>query len=210
MNLIRTKYDDKYFKTINELPHFKDSVVKHRLKIIRDHQGSGELLEIGCGHGQLLSQLNGQFELTGMDISEHALEISRQHNPDCRHELGDIETESLPREKYDVVVAFDVLEHLKKPTQVMNKVMKSLKKNGVFVFSVPNNHGFLGGIFTRIINFFDRTHISTYTRKRWIELVKKQSGKYKVYNQHILGITTKSLAKFYAYNLIIVVLKTQM
>jgi hypothetical protein len=41
--------------------------------------------------------------------------------------------------------------------------------------SVPNNYGVIGGANTRLGNFFDRTHVSTFTPDTW-ERIFKHSG----------------------------------
>ena len=106
--------------------------------------------------------------------------------------------------KYDIILAFDVLEHLKDPEKEILKVKKSLKKNGVFIFSVPNNYGLYGKIMTSFFNYMDRTHISTYKRKKWIAILKDAGFKVEVYNQHQFGISKRDFTKHLAFNLVIV------
>lgn len=43
-----------------------------------------------------------------------------------------------PKGEWDVVTAFEVLEHLEKPDFFLENVVKSLRKDGLFIFSVPH------------------------------------------------------------------------
>jgi SAM-dependent methyltransferase len=52
--------------------------------------------------------------------------------------VGDILNAPFPRESFDVITCFDVLEHLYEPLQVMTKVREWLKPGGIFYVQVPN------------------------------------------------------------------------
>ena len=49
----------------------------------------------------------------------------------------DLEKESLP-ETYDVIVAFEFIEHLDNPDAFMVTAQKALNKDGLLLFSVPH------------------------------------------------------------------------
>ncbi len=68
-------------------------------------------------------------------------------------------------------MAFNILEHLHNPDKVINKAYLALKQNGIFVGSVPNNFGIIGKLFTVITNILDRTHRSTFSTDKWINLM---------------------------------------
>ena len=55
----------------------------------------------------------------------------------ARFLLIDLEKEPIP-DTYDVIVAFEFIEHLNDPDAFMVKAQKALKDNGVFLFSVPH------------------------------------------------------------------------
>ncbi len=78
-------------------------------------------------------------------------------------ELGD--------ERFDVIVAADVLEHLKDPLATLVALRERLAEDGCFVLSLPNvAHGsvrlaLLGGSFDyQEIGLLDRTHLQFFTR----------------------------------------------
>ena len=71
------------------------------------------VLDVGCGSGENLGALAalGRYELTGMDISQEALNLARRRVPSARFVLIDIEREALP-EQFDLVMSIQVVEHL--------------------------------------------------------------------------------------------------
>lgn len=71
------------------------------------------ILDVGCGSGDNLSGLAaaGDYQLTGIDISENALKLARQRIPGARLIQLDVQQKSLS-EKFDLVISLQVVEHL--------------------------------------------------------------------------------------------------
>ena len=84
-----------------------------------------------------------------------------------------IEEEQPPRRRYDMIEAFNILEHLERPGKVIEKLSKSLREGGLFMGSVPFNAGFLGKVHTALTNVFDKTHVSTFSPQRWLALLER-------------------------------------
>jgi len=91
------------------------------------------VLDVGCGSGDNLAALaaTGKYELTGLDISEAALALSRQRVPSARLTQSDIQTEALP-EQFDLVMSVQVIEHLPDDSSAL-KNMAALARKYVFV-----------------------------------------------------------------------------
>jgi SAM-dependent methyltransferase len=66
------------------------------------------LLELGAGAGSLAYHLKAHLDLTLTDLSPQMLEVSRRHNPECAHALGDMRTLDLGR-TFDVVLVHDAI-----------------------------------------------------------------------------------------------------
>ena len=56
-----------------------------------------EVLELGSGGGHNAVHLKSSFEMTLVDLSNEMLEMSRQLNPECEHQQGDMRTVRLGR-----------------------------------------------------------------------------------------------------------------
>lgn len=136
--------------------------------LLQRKQG-GQLLEIGCGKGGFLRLAEDHFQVEGLDISRHAIEAIRAHFGE-RVSVANLASDPLPANRYDVVVVFNILEHLNQPGQAIQKIARAIKHDGLVIGSVPNNFGLVGGLVTHIGNFIDRTHIATYPPHTWQQL----------------------------------------
>jgi SAM-dependent methyltransferase len=95
------------------------------------------LLDMGCGVGRFC-QAAHQFgwKVTGADVSEKALQIGQRHAsfPLIRVSLDEL----LSNERYDVVTAFEVLEHQPNPLDYLKKLKELATENGHVFCTVPN------------------------------------------------------------------------
>lgn len=96
------------------------------------------LLDYGCGGGAFLKAASkiGGIDITGYD-----------QNPQSKLSLDNSaitfvsEVDELPENGFDLITAFQILEHLEDPFSVLEKINKNLKENGIVVISVPNSLG---------------------------------------------------------------------
>lgn len=99
------------------------------------------ILEIGCGSGYGSEYLaeNGVKKITAFDIDSQAINyaIKNSTHDNVVFRQGDAQTLVL-KEKFDVVVSFEVIEHLKDAEKLLELTKKVLKKKGVFILSTPN------------------------------------------------------------------------
>jgi SAM-dependent methyltransferase len=108
-----------------------DEAIKYILKLRPD-----SLLEIGCGKGVFLDKIRHVIKnAEGLDINRDALEI-------CKQKGLNVFYPPLPSDKsYDMVVLFEVLEHLDNPAEHIRDILKMLNPNGVLIIAVPNPEG---------------------------------------------------------------------
>ncbi|NMN73795.1 class I SAM-dependent methyltransferase [Rhizobium sp. 57MFTsu3.2] len=99
------------------------------------------LLEIGCGTGFVLTGIASKFpsiELTGSEIFAEGLEFASKRLPSA--DLMQMDAQRIPFvDEFDVVGAFDVLEHIKEDKIVLGQIHKALKPNGVVLLTVPQH-----------------------------------------------------------------------
>jgi 2-polyprenyl-3-methyl-5-hydroxy-6-metoxy-1,4-benzoquinol methylase len=133
------------------------------------------VLEFGCATGYMSEVLKNELgcTVTGVEISPEAAELAEQHTE--RVIVGDAEkidyAAELAGEEFDVVLFADVLEHLKRPGDVLRRVRPFVAEDGVVIASIPNiAHGsvrlaLLGGEFRyRDWGLLDDTHLRFFTR----------------------------------------------
>ena len=100
----------------------------------------GDLLEIGCGAGRNLrafAHYRPDLRLHGADISERALAEARAAGGPIEYRLGDALALPYPDASFDIVVLFDLLEHVPDVGAAVAEVARVLRPGGVFHGFVP-------------------------------------------------------------------------
>ena len=96
--------------------------------------GPCTILEAGCGSMSKV-QLNSDIYLVGMDISEKQL---ARNNYLHEKILGDLHTYPIPSKKFDIIICWDVLEHLDRPRLVIENFLTACKPGGLIILAFPN------------------------------------------------------------------------
>jgi 2-polyprenyl-3-methyl-5-hydroxy-6-metoxy-1,4-benzoquinol methylase len=112
-----------------------------KLALLRRGQ-SRSVLDVGCGVGDLLLELEaaGYTDVTGVELSEHGARIARQRTR-ARIMVGDLSRLDLSGERFDLINATEVVEHVRDPSAFFGKVAELLAPDGVFVYSTGNARG---------------------------------------------------------------------
>lgn len=105
----------------------------------------GRYLEIGCGTGYVLKGVadnNPNATFTGTDIFTEGL-VGAQKRLQGRADFIQTNALSLPyREEFDVIGAFDVIEHIEEDVSALQELHRALKPGGGILMTVPR-HMFL-------------------------------------------------------------------
>lgn len=114
------------------------------LDAIQDWQLPRNLLDVGCGSGELLRLATdrGMGNVFGVDGVQDALRQS-QDAPGEIH-IVDLNASGLPfpDDKFDAVTCLEVLEHLYAPQQTLAEIARVTRPGGRVLLSVPNPFGY--------------------------------------------------------------------
>lgn len=98
-------------------------------------------LEIGCGTGYVLTGLSQSFpeiKMHGTDIFHEALAFSAQRMPEAI--LSQVDARNIPYDsEFDVIGAFDVLEHIPEDQKVLQEMYRACRPSGGLILSVPQH-----------------------------------------------------------------------
>jgi SAM-dependent methyltransferase len=98
-----------------------------------------KILEIGCGIGTVVYELTKQgFDAIGTDISQVAIEYGRDKYPGIRLEVQPAEELPFGTGTFDVVLSFDLFEHIARIDRHVSEVSRVLKPSGYYLFETPN------------------------------------------------------------------------
>ena len=131
------------------------------------------VLDIGCGLAGFLACLRSsdpsrsRFDLTGVDVSEYAITTNAATFPDETFNVCAAERVGDLGKTFDVVTAFDVLEHLHRPDEAASAITSSLAPDGAAILVVPVYDGPLGPV----VKFLDHdeSHVQLQSRKWWLD-----------------------------------------
>ena len=111
------------------------------------------VLDIGCGVGSIIFPIAALgYEAIGVDIDENSIALCTEKNifPSLTFKVGDAETLDLGQ-KFDVVIASEVIEHVPHPELLLRTVARHLAEDGIAVLSLPNGYSLWELIIARFI-----------------------------------------------------------
>jgi SAM-dependent methyltransferase len=131
-------YTDAYHKLISDAGTNSPVRWRDRKAVLDQYKQSGSLLDLGCSSGSFLGSLpTDSWKLYGIEMSADCAKKAEALTG-AHVFAGDILDAPFPRETFDVITCFDVLEHLYEPRQIMTRVSEWLKPGGIFYVLVPN------------------------------------------------------------------------
>jgi len=164
-----SEYKEEHFSTLENTSDWNEFATypTYRNFFSEVPRGDGAtLLDVGCGVGRFCRAAYSKgWIVKGIDVSSVALEKGRQLAPFPMLSMNLRDLVQL-HEKFDVVTAFEVMEHLTDPDAFLHDLKLTVKEGGYFFCTVPN---------------LASPTVRTATRKDWIPPV------------HVLFFTEKAL-----------------
>jgi 2-polyprenyl-3-methyl-5-hydroxy-6-metoxy-1,4-benzoquinol methylase len=146
-----SEYDGGLYQEYVDAHAMKIAHFRARMAWMRPHLGLGSgapgsggaeprrLLDVGCACGYFLEvAVDEGFEVQGLEFSPNAIAAAR---PDIRAKILNARVDSLDAHhdaRYDVITAFDILEHLDKPLEFLAQARRLLRPGGHLVISTPD------------------------------------------------------------------------
>jgi len=137
-------------------------------------------LDVGPGTGRWIKYLRqmGAGSITAIDISDQAINKCRPLCDEIKKINIENEKFNLNTNSFDIVISFEVLEHLYDPAHYLSEILRVMDNDALLVMSTPNMTSFI----SRIRMLFgelpvavasDSTHIRFYRKKDIKNLFKK-------------------------------------
>lgn len=154
------------------------------LKIIK-HFKNMRILDLGCGHGHLSKRLSDRNDVYALDVIDFSSFFKGTKVKFVKHDAN----KRLPFKAkfFDIVIANEVLEHLKNLNFVLDEIKRVLKDSGLLIADVPNTalnlladtFGIFGS-FKTLFYPINKKNIQSYRNKLQFRMVSAKTGRYKL------------------------------
>jgi len=116
---------------------------------VRTEQGKAPadltILDVGCGTGIMITLPLASigYRVTGIDIHGESIESARRVNPYANVVFRTCDPTALLSEtdRYDVIIASEVLEHMGDPLAFLRTLQALLRPEGILILTTPNGYG---------------------------------------------------------------------
>jgi SAM-dependent methyltransferase len=160
-------YDREYFRTLyGRVPRqtrFDRARDDRVVRLVRGYapprRHGSAVLDIGCGYGYLLRRFVARYRLVGIDVSAHAAGMARVSLPGATVVTADVQRPLPFRDRFDVILAVNVVEHLEDPAAGARTIHEALIPGGMCVVHLPTINGPVSRAIYRFAYAKDPTHV---------------------------------------------------
>lgn len=123
--------------------------------IVQKLDGVRTICDLGCGNGHIAGRLASLgYEVTGIDASPSGIRIAQHAYPNVKFVEALINRELTAIDKFDLVISSDVIEHLYRPSDLLEAASELLKPGGHILLGTPY-HGYLKNLAIALTNRMD-------------------------------------------------------
>lgn len=169
---------------------------------------SGKLLDVGCAFGFFVEYMkNRGFDAYGIDVSKYAIGRCAKFGKN-RFRVGNIERgTTFPKNSFDLVSAFDVIEHTKNASKALINIYGTLKNDGIVAIFMPLK---TDGIKKIISKDADKTHFWLPTENKLDTVLNKVGFRIlkKYYYLNLFGLVVLPIGlKTFGTNILVIAKK---
>lgn len=144
---------------------------------LEPYRKNNRLLDVGCGRGDFLVEARKRgWEVSGTEYSETAVALCESKGITMKK--GQLNSADFDVADFDVIVSFEVIEHIINPNEELKHMHALLRKGGLFYCTTPNfnslNRYYQKAEFN-IIEYPE--HLSYYTKKTLVDVAKRHGLK---------------------------------
>ncbi len=158
---------------------------KNRIDFLKKYFGKNKrLLDVGCSAGMFLWHAKKYMkEVVGIDYDSNSAKFASK-KCNCKTYYEDIENTDLKEKSFDIICAFQTLEHVANPEEFISKYKKYLNPGGIIAIEVPNLRDpllYLYDIPFYKKFYFHKSHLWYFTSKSLKKIMQKSGFEGVVY-----------------------------
>ncbi|MSQ15672.1 MAG: class I SAM-dependent methyltransferase [Dehalococcoidia bacterium] len=152
-----------------------------RYEFCRPYVGGKAVLDAACGTGYGASYLaDFATRVVGVDVDHDAVRYATEvySKENSAYEVADCRHLPFASRSFDVVVAFEFLEHIQEQEQFLDEVTRVLAEEGVFMLSTPNEEPY-----NHLLEEPNPFHCSELSLEEFQELMGRHFSRFDLYGQ---------------------------
>jgi SAM-dependent methyltransferase len=149
-NFVDAEYLEGSYKEYLEADDLKYATFEYRfnkvMNIFRKKPSPANqprILDVGCSNGRFIEvALKNSMNAWGVELSDSAIAAAK---PEIRKRIyrGDAnKIEEMGEDNFDIITAFDLLEHLFDPLGFLKSLRKIIAKDGIIIITTPDTGSF--------------------------------------------------------------------
>jgi 2-polyprenyl-3-methyl-5-hydroxy-6-metoxy-1,4-benzoquinol methylase len=153
--------------------------------LVQKIEGVRSICDLGCGNGHIAGRLASVgYEVTGIDASRSGIRIAQRAYPQVKfiEAMIDSALEQIVVQPFDLVISSDVIEHLYRPSDLLEAARALTKPGGHLLIGTPY-HGYLknlalavtGRLDSHFSALHDGGHIKFFSVKTLSQLLNNHS-----------------------------------
>jgi SAM-dependent methyltransferase len=134
----------------------------------------GRFLDVGCATGRLLEVMRGRgWDVEGVEVCRPSAEFARRERSLNVHTLP-LEEAGLSPERFAVVHASHLIEHLTDPGRLVEEARRILRPEGALILTTPNRDGLQARLFGEQWRSLIPDHLYLFSRTSMRRLLRSR------------------------------------
>lgn len=148
-----------------------------------------KILDVGCASGRMANEISKIFpdaKITGVDVYQKAIALGRKKYPHIKFLVSDAHKLPFDKNSFDLVICYEVIEHLVDPAKALAEIKRVLKKDGLALIVMDSGNWLFRVVWwvseKTISSVWQNAHLHPF--KHWqLEAVIKKAG-FKIVKKH--------------------------
>lgn len=166
----RALVEQRYRREYDLAAHFgeveerKATLIEDRLDRLPTDVAGRRLLDVGCADGQFAAAAQRRgWQASGVELNPPAVQRARARGVEVVE--GDVQAMDLGQARFDVVTAWDVLEHVPDPRLFLDRVSRLAAPGGLVVLTTLNRRALVARAFRSRWSMIVEDHFTYWDRR---------------------------------------------
>ncbi len=177
---------DYYQKEIvkNPLKRFWHNQKVNTFKKLTIDRNFKNILDVGCASGWMANEVSKIFpaaKITGVDAYGKAINYGKRVYPHIKFRMADAHKLPFKANSFDLVICYEVIEHLVDPPKALQEIKRVLKKNGLAIVTMDSGNRLFRIVWwiseKTISSVWQNAHLHPFKHTELEEVIKKSGVK---------------------------------